>query len=112
MAAAAYDAAALALRGNDAVLNFPDAVQRYPRPASSSPADIRSAAAAAAAMMEAGKEEKEEYVDMEALFDMPNFLVEMAGGLMISPPRIGPPPTPEEDDDDSTGNLDGLWSYD
>ncbi|KAL6986169.1 hypothetical protein U1Q18_019537 [Sarracenia purpurea var. burkii] len=130
MAAAAYDAAALALKGSDAILNFPDHVQSYPVPASSSPVDIRTAAAGAAASMKAETGENpvvvgqpgdvdgaaevapasgDEFMDEDALFDMPNLLVDMAGGMLMSPPRMKSPPS-----DDSPGNSDGesLWSFD
>lgn len=48
MAAVAHDVAAFWLRGRDARLNFPDSVDQLPRPASSDPGDIRSAALEAA----------------------------------------------------------------
>ncbi|XP_028767529.1 ethylene-responsive transcription factor ERF027 [Neltuma alba] len=132
MAAAAYDVAALALKGSDAVLNFPDWVGTYPVPASPSAADIRSAAAAAAALM-APQEQTQtndaanvagnanhgnegnvswsetEFVDEEAIFDMPNLLVDMAGGMLLSPPRIDPPPSDNSPDDRSYGET--LWNY-
>ncbi|KAK9668209.1 hypothetical protein RND81_13G041400 [Saponaria officinalis] len=124
MAAAAYDVAALALKGGEAVLNFPEDVIRYPVPGSALPADIRKAAAAAAAMREAkerkveevaaAEEEvgKEEYVDIEALFDMPNLLVDMAGGMMVSPPRMTTAFDDRDyDDDDDDGGISSLWSY-
>ncbi|KDP25513.1 hypothetical protein JCGZ_20669 [Jatropha curcas] len=126
MAAAAYDVAALALKGGDAVLNFPNSVGSYPVPASSSPTDIRNAAAAAAAFKNAEMNQRplilqarsdhelsanftasdQEFVDEEALFDMPNLLVDMAEGMLLSPPRI-------TSSDDSLGTSDGesLWSY-
>ncbi|GMH09430.1 hypothetical protein Nepgr_011271 [Nepenthes gracilis] len=125
MAAAAYDVAALALRGNDAVLNFPKEVGRYPVPASPSPADIRSAAAAAGLMREkddldlrekdaeedimSAQVGEETFVDEEALFDMPNLLVDMAEGMLVSPPRISSAKSDDDAPDNSGG--DSLWSY-
>ncbi|GMH26607.1 hypothetical protein Nepgr_028450 [Nepenthes gracilis] len=118
MAAAAYDVAALALKGDDAILNFPDAIGRYPVPDSLSPEDIRSAAAAAAEMrgtedLRVNEEETmsrgDIYVDEEEIFDMPNLLVDMAGGMLLSPPRI----SSANSDDGWPENLhgDSLWSY-
>lgn len=130
MAAAAYDVAALALKGADATLNFPDSVLTYPIPISSSASDIRAAAASAAAsrlpkpddktdehLEPENPPEKEEekssiaggeFIDEEALFDMPNLLVNMAEGMLVSPPRIKSPAS-----DESPENSDGesLWSY-
>ncbi|KAL3647217.1 hypothetical protein CASFOL_008185 [Castilleja foliolosa] len=127
MAAAAYDVAALALKGKDAaVLNFPDHASTYPVPASPSPADIRSAAAGAAALMAAPVGERRgnsdesasrlemlssehEFMDEEALYNMPNLLKDMAEGMLVSPPRT----TAQPPEVDSPENSDGesLWSY-
>ncbi|KAK9292794.1 hypothetical protein L1049_020774 [Liquidambar formosana] len=129
MAAAAYDVAALALKGPDTTLNFPNSILSYPIPASSSASDIRAAAASAAEARlprtEAGENpvrgqpaasddtaqtgpSAEEFIDVEELFDMPNLLVDMAEGMLVSPPRMKSPPS-----DDSPENSDGerLWSY-
>ncbi|KAL0370164.1 UNVERIFIED_CONTAM: Dehydration-responsive element-binding protein 1D [Sesamum angustifolium] len=48
MAAVAHDVAAIALRGDNAMLNFPGSAHHLPRPYSSSHQDIQSAAAQAA----------------------------------------------------------------
>ncbi|XP_059669738.1 ethylene-responsive transcription factor ERF027-like [Cornus florida] len=124
MAAAAYDVAALALKGPDATLNFPDSALSYLVPACSSASDIRAAAAAAAAARqpkppETPVPEKEdmssstgkagnEFIDEETFFNMPNLLVDMAEGMLVSPPRMKSTPS-----DDSPENSDGesLWSY-
>lgn len=128
MAAAAYDVAALALKGGDADLNFPNFVASYPVPASSSAVDIRNAAAAAAASLRKSDHQRSasieenarnndhqsrlndyvEFIDEEALLNMPNLLVNMAEGMMVSPPRMNSPSS-----DNSPVNSDGesLWSY-
>lgn len=131
MAAAAYDVAALALKGPDAVLNFPESVLSYPVPASPSPSDVRAAAAAAAAARQrrAGTGEKseqseevkneemgcddtsssgQEFMDEEAIFGMPNMLVDMAEGMLLSPPRIKVPPS--VDSGENSDVESDLWS--
>ncbi|XVF34891.1 hypothetical protein REPUB_Repub18cG0097500 [Reevesia pubescens] len=50
MAARAHDVAALSIKGNSAILNFPDLAESLPRPASNSPRDVQAAAAKAASM--------------------------------------------------------------
>ncbi|KAL2493134.1 Dehydration-responsive element-binding protein 3 [Abeliophyllum distichum] len=52
MAARAHDVAALSIKGNSAILNFPQLSESLPRPASLSPPDIQAAAAKAASMEE------------------------------------------------------------
>lgn len=142
MAAAAYDVAALALKREDAILNFPTSVKSYPVPATMSAEDIRAAAAAAAVAAaptlktssdsretpKVAQQQKDDddvmninnsfassvggdFMDEEEIFGMPNLLVDMAEGMLVSPPRINSPPS----DYDSPGNSDGgdsLWNYD
>ena len=50
MAARAHDVAALTIKGSSAFLNFPELAAELPRPASTSPKDIQTAAAKAAAI--------------------------------------------------------------
>ncbi|KAK6912031.1 AP2/ERF domain [Dillenia turbinata] len=50
MAARAHDVAALSIKGNSAVLNFPQLADSLPRPNSLAPRDIQAAAAKAASM--------------------------------------------------------------
>ncbi|KAL2525540.1 Dehydration-responsive element-binding protein 3 [Abeliophyllum distichum] len=50
MAARAHDVAALSIKGNSAILNFPELAAALPRPVSLRPRDVQEAAAKAAAM--------------------------------------------------------------
>ncbi|CAN6477964.1 unnamed protein product [Victoria cruziana] len=50
MAARAHDVAALTIKGQSAILNFPELARDLPRPATASPRDIQAAAAKAAAL--------------------------------------------------------------
>uniref|UniRef100_A0ACD5Z3Z7 Uncharacterized protein n=1 Tax=Avena sativa TaxID=4498 RepID=A0ACD5Z3Z7_AVESA len=152
MAATAYDVAARALRGPDAVLNFPGAAASRPVPASASPDDIRAAAAAAAAAVQledkphgnlqatpdaatappaaAAEQQRhhgltageagdaydatqhpemagnEDFMDEEAIFEMPQMLRNMAAGMMMSPPRLSPTVS-----DEWPESGESLWSY-
>ena len=60
MAAAAYDVAALALKGGDTMLNFPEFVRSYRVPESSEPGLIRSAAGEAAELMKLFREREDD----------------------------------------------------
>ncbi|EHA8592392.1 ethylene-responsive transcription factor ERF027 [Cocos nucifera] len=131
MAAVAYDVAAHALRGTDAVLNFPDDISSHPAPASTSPSDIRAAAAAAAAALlekperegdaaasqapwsegeasGSGHGKEGGFMDEEEIFDMPNLLASMAEGMLMSPPRLSPTGS---DDSPEVSEGESLWSY-
>ena len=129
MAAAAYDVAAVALKGTEATLNFPAFAGRYPVPASNSPADIRSAATAAGQLMMAefasstdnavqprnnsdntndAAAAATEFLDEEAIFSMPSLLVDMAEGMLLSPPRMSPP---SHDSPEDYSGGESLWNY-
>ncbi|CAI9274015.1 unnamed protein product [Lactuca saligna] len=128
MAAAAYDVAALAIKGKYAVLNFPDSFLENTLPECPTADDIRAAAARAAAARSPAYEYGSGsrtmggtdtappppppgpgvYVDDEAMFGMPNLLSDMAEGMLLSPPRIDSNPP-----DDGTYYSGGgnLWNY-
>ncbi|KAM0926621.1 hypothetical protein ACQ4PT_003629 [Festuca glaucescens] len=121
MAAAAYDVAALALRGAEAApaLNFPSLALSLPAPASRAPVDIRVAASAAAAAMVNGAGNQQvagggcsgvgdqgRVVDEDEVFEMPQLLASMAEGLMMSPPRLGAAPVEVEDEHGMS-----LWEH-
>ncbi|GLT54968.1 hypothetical protein SLA2020_281260 [Shorea laevis] len=114
MAARAHDVAALALRGSSACLNFADSAWSLPAPASTDAGEIRRAAAEAAEGFQPsefgeeirGVEESDHdvlYMDEEAVFDMPGLLVNMAEGLLMSPPHW--------DDMESNIGEVSLWSF-
>lgn len=119
MAAVAYDVAALALKGPDAQLNFPDSANSYPIPASLSAADIRAAAANAAAARAPPPSEigtpgisggqGQEFVDEEEIFGMPKLLDDMAEAMLVSPPRMHQSTSYNESPENS--DVDNLWSY-
>ncbi|CAH1419744.1 unnamed protein product [Lactuca virosa] len=124
MAAIAYDVVALALKGGDATLNFPNFLGSYQVPESSDPELIKSAAREAATSLklfrEAEDNQKEqsggneegpknyEFVDEEEIFNMSDLARHMAEGLQISPPSQ--PKFVDSSPENSSGH-DNLWSY-
>ncbi|KAL2902333.1 Dehydration-responsive element-binding protein 1D [Bienertia sinuspersici] len=139
MAARAHDVAALALRGRTACLNFADSAWRVHVPASSDTRDIQRAAAEAAEafrgeeqqvnvgenssindnemeVIPTGDHEVQEfvqgngeYMDDEAVYDMPGLLVNMAEGLLLPPPHSS---YGEFSWNDSDSDYEvSLWSF-
>jgi EREBP-like factor len=133
MAARAHDVAALALRGSSACLNFADSAWSLRMPASTDAGEIRRAAAVAAegfrpspdddqfveedcgesvegsceeVVLDHHQQESVMYMDEEALFDMPGLLVNMAEGLLLSPP-----PHCSDVDTESNAHEVSLWSF-
>lgn len=111
VAARAYDAAALALRGESASLNFSDDAHALPRARSVSTRDIQFAAMEAARVFGDTENHKdsvssnnyseptssflcmeesprEVYLDEEEVFNMPGILDSMAEALILTPPAM------------------------
>ncbi|KAJ6946355.1 DREB68 [Populus alba x Populus x berolinensis] len=128
MAARAHDVAALALRGKSACLNFADSAWRLPVPVSKDSKDITRAANEAAelfrpqefgghpakqqdsnAVLEDYSRENDVFFD-EAVFDMPGLLVDMAEGLLLSPPCYVRNDSNDLDHMENGSNL-SLWSF-
>ncbi|KAJ4850088.1 hypothetical protein Tsubulata_011581 [Turnera subulata] len=114
MAAAAYDVAALHLKGSGAALNFPEMAGSLPRPASSCPEDVQMAAQQAAQRLRrpnnnfsevsgdqscnngaaglrpirVGLSPSQIQAINEAPMDSPNMWMELAGALFLEEPMV------------------------
>ncbi|KAJ8553326.1 hypothetical protein K7X08_024004 [Anisodus acutangulus] len=94
MAARAHDVAALSIKGNSAILNFPHLIDFLPRPVSTSPRDVQVAAAKAASMRDpyssTGSEELCEIIELPNLDGSDDPITELrlsdsVEGLLYSP---------------------------
>lgn len=81
-----------------------------PAPAAAAPKQQHGGSSAAAAQPEGSNSAANPYfLDEEALFETPQFLRNMAAGMMMSPPRISPNSSDDSPDPSEVG--DSLWSY-
>ncbi|KAK7271933.1 hypothetical protein RJT34_28211 [Clitoria ternatea] len=71
MAARAHDVAALSIKGNTAILNFPNIAKMLPRPLTLTPRDIQAAAAEAAAMVDFDPSSPESS-ELSQIVELPN----------------------------------------
>ncbi|PIN22870.1 hypothetical protein CDL12_04410 [Handroanthus impetiginosus] len=93
MAARAHDAAAIAIKGSSAFLNFPDLAQQLPRAASNSPKDIQVAAAKAAELVVSSRVADQlgsdvegsphDIIDDEAFLDLPDLFSGISGRYQL-----------------------------
>ncbi|KAL2513377.1 Ethylene-responsive transcription factor [Abeliophyllum distichum] len=91
MAAAAYDVAALHLKGPNARLNFPELINSFPKPVSSNAEDVQLAAQQAATR-----------------FRRPTWQQEAAGGAVV-PVRVGLSPSQIQAINESPLDSPKMW---
>uniref|UniRef100_A0A164WXP0 AP2/ERF domain-containing protein n=1 Tax=Daucus carota subsp. sativus TaxID=79200 RepID=A0A164WXP0_DAUCS len=116
-------------KGQNACLNFADSTWRLPVPASSDPKDIQKAAAEAAEAFRPQEnhnsedrsipEETQElqenhegsYLDEEAMFATPEYMNNMAQGMMLPPPQFAQSDMYYGNDDMDYVTDMSLWNY-